>query len=49
MAELTHEPPPTLSTRILNRLTPTPEEHRLLSHPAPDNDHLEADLKGIAA
>jgi hypothetical protein len=35
MAELTREPPPTLSARIINRLTPPPEESR-------NDDHWEA-------
>lgn len=42
MTQLTQEPPPTLSTRLLKRLTPTPEEHqRLTIHPE-HNNHPEA-------
>jgi hypothetical protein len=40
MSQLTHEPPPSLSTRLIKRLTPTPEkEHHLLSFP--HNNHEE--------
>jgi hypothetical protein len=42
MAELTREPPPTLSARILNRLTQTREEQHMLTDRPLSDDHPEA-------
>ncbi|HEX6354811.1 hypothetical protein [Actinophytocola sp.] len=42
MAELTREPPPPLSARIINRLTPTQEAQQMQSTPPLDDDHPEA-------
>lgn len=42
MNQLTQEPPPPLSTRLVKNLTPTPEEHLLLSRGHPNDQESAA-------